>query len=153
MKRIQEKIKMTQALLKPLDLASRPYEALARKLGQEEKETIEGIKKLIRQGIVRRIGCLLNPRKIGLSANALVVWKIRNEEVQVTGKKFARRAEITHCYARKPRKGWPYNLYTMIHETNRRQCRALIETMIEESGALDHKVLWTIRELKKSRGN
>ncbi|MBC2743612.1 MAG: Lrp/AsnC family transcriptional regulator [Desulfosarcina sp.] len=56
---------------------------------------------------------------------------------------------VSHCYRRDPADGWPYNLYTMIHGKNEKDCRNTARKMSEKSGVPTYQLLFSRRELKK----
>ncbi|MHC5088549.1 MAG: Lrp/AsnC family transcriptional regulator, partial [Planctomycetota bacterium] len=44
---------------------------------------------------------------------------------------------------------WPYNLYTMVHATSKKELTETIRTMSQKSGIAEYRALRTIKELKK----
>ncbi|WP_198300203.1 hypothetical protein [Desulfotomaculum nigrificans] len=56
---------------------------------------------------------------------------------------------VSHCYQRRTREGWPYNLYTTIHRQTREECYTLVRQMAEAVGINGCQLLFSIRELKK----
>jgi DNA-binding Lrp family transcriptional regulator len=132
----------------PLDL--RPFAVLAVKAGISEEEFVERIASLKKRGIIRRFGATLRHQEAGFSSNAMVAWMVPEERIEEVGKAVARFRAVTHCYQRKTCKGWPYNLYTMIHGDNREECRELAEKMSRKAGIRDYILLFSEKEFKKT---
>ena len=133
-----------------LPLTERPFQALADELGLDEQELLSKINSFREQGLIRRFGATLRQKEIGYTANAMVVWNAPDEQADETGSLLAGFPQVTHCYRRPRRPGWPYNLFTMIHGHNRNYCRELAREMAETAGLTDYALLYSVRELKKS---
>ena len=131
----------------PLD--ARPFAIMAEQAGMEEEDFINGIKDLRKRGILRRFGATLRHQEAGFRSNAMVAWIVPEEKVQQTGTILSKFREVTHCYNRIPRQGWPYNLYTMIHAKTREDSKRLVEGLATEIGAVDYRILYSQRELTK----
>ncbi len=133
-----------------IPICSRPYEVIAEKLGISEKEFIDRTQNLIERGIIRRFGAILNHRKAGFTANAMVVWVAANERVQEVGSIMASFKEVTHCYQRPSLPDWPYNMFTMIHGSTREQCEEIVQKISEKTQIDKYEILYSITELKKT---
>jgi len=133
-----------------LPLASRPFAILAERLGIPETTLLEKIRELKQRGIIRRFGATLRHQEAGFSSNAMVVWKVPNERLEEVGKSIASFKEVTHCYQREPQKDWPFNLYSMVHGSNRDDCRKIAEQLSQEVGIREYKLLFSQREFKKT---
>lgn len=133
-----------------LPLASRPYEALGRRLGLTEEELIARIQDLQQAGIMRRIGAALRHHRVGFTANAMIVWQIPEEKIEEVGKQLSQLPEITHCYQRRVLPHWPYNFYTMVHGRSREECKQIADKLAEIAGQSSYKILFSVTELKKS---
>jgi len=148
---IDEKDKKVVSLIQgDLPLGTRPFADMAEKAGMSEEAFIERIKHLRERGVIRRFGATLRHQEAGFSSNAMVAWKAPEEHIEETGKRLARFREVTHCYQREARKGWPYNLYTMIHRSNRQDCLELAKRMARSVGIDDYVLLFSEKEFKKT---
>ncbi len=116
-----------------LPICANPYLAIAEKIGCEQEEVIEGIKRLKQQKFIKRFGVVVKHRKLGYQSNAMVVWNIADEEVDKYGELFSREDCVTLCYQR-PRQlpHWPYNLFTMIHGKKRADVLEQIQQLIDK---------------------
>ena len=133
-----------------LPLEKRPFAAKARKIGITEEEYLDRIKSLKSKGIIRRFGATLRHQEAGFSSNAMVAWSVPDDRVQEVGENLARFREVTHCYQRKPRKDWSYNLYTMIHGSTREECYQIAGRMSLAAGTDEYILLFSEREFKKT---
>ena len=132
-----------------LPLESRPFRRAAAELGLSEEELLAHLRSLQQEGILRRFGAALRHRKAGIVANAMVVWRVPEEQVAVAGQKLAAFKEVTHCYQRQSRPEWPYNLYAMIHGQNRRQCHLLAQRLAAAIDNHNYQLIFSTAELKK----
>ena len=137
-------------LQKGLPLVSRPFLQMAEKLGLGEMELIEKIRDMIGRGLIRRFGAAVRHQDLGYVANAMVVWNVPDERVQSVGRLLARFDEVSHCYQRPRRPGWPYNLFTVIHGLSREECSELAGRLSRAAGIGEYRLLFSTAELKKS---
>ena len=133
-----------------LPLSLRPFAVLAKQAGISEKEFVERVASLKKRGIIRRFGATLRHQEAGFSSNAMVAWIVPEERIEEVGKALAKVRAVTHCYQRKTYKGWPYNLYTMIHGQGREKCREIAEQMSRKVGIQDYNLLFSEKEFKKT---
>lgn len=115
-----------------------PYKNLAEIVNCSEQQVLEQIAKWQHTGLIRRFGLVVKHRKLGYNANAMVVWNIDNNKVDAIAAKLAKREEVSLCY-RRPRRlpDWPYNLFCMIHGTDKNLVLQQIEDITQEL-ALNH---------------
>ncbi|MCS7252416.1 MAG: Lrp/AsnC family transcriptional regulator [Armatimonadota bacterium] len=132
-------------------LVSKPFEVLANKGGVDEGWLIERTLLLLCEGRLRRIAALVNHRLLGYTANALVVWDVPDEDVDVVGERFASLAWVSHCYQRPRYPKWQFSLYTMIHGRDERNLNELVERMLSVAGEYRWRMLLSKREFKKER--
>ena len=72
-----------------LPLDPQPYAAIGRIAGLSEAEVIDGLRKLIERGVIRRFGLVISHRDLGYRANAMVVWDIPDGAVGRIGEALA----------------------------------------------------------------
>jgi DNA-binding Lrp family transcriptional regulator len=142
--------KIILRLQENISITSTPYKEIAEELNMSEDELIHKVKAYNQCGILKRIGAILYHRKAGFNANAMVVWKIDDMDLDRVGRYMASISEVSHCYERKPCASWNYNLYTMIHEKDRESCNRIIEGIANTIGIKDYKILYSTKELKKT---
>ncbi len=128
----------------------KPYRNMAAALGIDEDQLLDRIRKYRDQGIMRRFGAILAHRKAGFTVNAMCVWNVIEDEISETGTRIASFSAVSHCYARPRFKGFPYNLYAMIHADDITKCEELAEKIARKIGNHEFVVLLSEREFKKS---
>ncbi|MDR2340604.1 MAG: Lrp/AsnC family transcriptional regulator [Deltaproteobacteria bacterium] len=140
---------LIHALSGDLPLCPRPFQEIGSSLGMSEEEVLEALEGYRRKGLLRRFGAVIVHQASGFAANAMLVWRLSDEEAQSVGESFAKLPYVTHCYLREVAPGWPYNLYTMIHAKDRERLLGMAEEMARLSGTTDWLILESVRELKK----
>lgn len=120
------------------DTEPRPdyYSAIAEKVGMKEWDLLATLEMWRRQGRLKRIGLLLNHRRIGYSANGMCCFRI-DGNTTAAGRALAELDAVTHCYERPACKAFPYNLYAMIHCMSEDAARAGFEDLKERLSVLD----------------
>ena len=124
-------LELILAIQQGLPLVSRPYAAIADSLGLNEQQVIERLYYLKQERLIKRLGVIVNHRKLGYIANAMVVFDIPDELSRKIGQHIGQFDFVNLCY-RRPRHAevWPYNLFCMIHGKSR-------ETVLQQ---LDHLI-------------
>lgn len=136
-----------------LPLVPRPYDRLAEQLGCSSLEVKERLARMLDSGLVRRIGAVPNHYALGYRFNGMTVWDVDDAKVDELGVAVGQLSFVTHCY-RRPRRLplWPYNLFAMVHSSNREDADAMVSRIAELLGEAcrAHEVLFSSRILKKS---
>lgn len=145
------------AVQEGLPLVSRPYAAIAERIGTDETTVRNRLAAMLESGIIRRIGAVPNHYAIGYTANGMSVWDIDDQVVDAVGEHIGALKFVTHCY-RRPRHlpDWRYNLFAMVHAANRAGAMeqvAHIAQLIEQEFpgvCRQHDVLFSNGILKKT---
>ena len=136
-----------------LPLCTRPFEALADRLGVSQNEVLARFSRMIEDGSVCRIAAVPNHYALGFRANGMSVWDVADEDAPACGREIGDLPFVSHCYLR-PRHlpHWPYNLFAMVHGHCRSAVEAQVETIAELLGSRRraHDVLYSKRILKKT---
>jgi DNA-binding Lrp family transcriptional regulator len=141
------------ALDKPLPIEKNPFLSIAKRTGIPEKVLLEQLKKIKKNGLVRKFGAILGHRNIGFKENVLVAWKVQDELLDDIAEKIIHFKMVSHCYARKSYPLWPYNLYTMIHGKNKKECLSIVKKISQKTNLKQKKLLFTKQEFKKTKTN
>ncbi|WP_374424149.1 Lrp/AsnC family transcriptional regulator [Chromobacterium sp.] len=142
-------IRATQA---GLPLCRQPYRDIARQLGWTEAEVTAKLARWLEQGVVRRIGAVPNHYAIGYRANGMAVFDVADEQVDALGAQLGGLDAVSHCYRRPRQPGWPYNLFAMLHGSERPAVLAAVDDARALLGEAcrSHEVLFSSRILKKT---
>lgn len=133
-----------------IPVSENPYRDLAEKIGVDVEDYLAALQGLSDRGIIRRFGATLRHQKSGFTANAMVAWQVKEEDVERVGEKMASFTEVSHCYRRNPAPDWPFNLYTMVHATSEAECQNTARRISEATSVTRYLLLFSRRELKKT---
>ncbi len=136
-----------------LPLVAQPYRTVARDIGVADEEVTTRLRRLLKDGAIRRIGAIPNHYTLGLTANGMSVWDVADGAVAEVGAKVGALEFVSHCYERpRHRPLWPYNLFAMVHGRSRAEVDDKVEQIAELIGpsARAHDVLFSTRILKKT---
>jgi DNA-binding Lrp family transcriptional regulator len=136
-----------------LPLVAEPYRVVARDIGVADEEVMARLRRLLKDGAIRRIGAIPNHFALGLTANGMSVWDVADGAVTEAGAKVGALDFVSHCYER-PRHLplWPYNLFAMVHGRSRAEVHDKVEQIAALIGpaARSHDILFSTRVLKKT---
>ena len=132
-------------------IESEPFKAIIDELQISYEQFFSILVELQEAGIMRRFASILNHRKAGFNANAMVVWDVSEENGEAIGETAAAFSAVSHCYLRPKYANWPYNLFTMVHGKTTEETNGIIEEMAKEIDAKSHMPLYSSREFKKVR--
>ncbi|MDH5748123.1 MAG: AsnC family protein [Rhodospirillales bacterium] len=143
---------LIEAIQGGLPLTTRPYAAVGTNIAMPEDEVIARLRAMIDGGVIRRFGVIVRHRELGYRANAMVVWDVPDNLVAELGQCMGEFPFVTLCYQR-PRQlpDWPYNLFCMIHGSDKAVVLNQIEHVISACGLQDisHDVLFSRRRFKQ----
>ena len=136
-----------------LPVSERPYQMIADEIGISEDEVICRLEKMLEHGVIRRIAVIPNHYRIGFKANGMTVWNVKDEDIQRLGRQIGELPYVSHCYQR-PRHEpyWSYNLFAMVHGTERAQVEERAEKLkaILGDACLSNEILYSSKILKKT---
>ena len=127
-----------------------PFGLLAGELGYAPSELIDLLRRWEQAGVIRRIGLIVRHGQLGFSANSMCVWTVAADRIAAAGRVMARSPHVTHCYERPCFPAFPFNLYAMIHAKAREEAVGIFERLGSEAGLCGGRMLWSVREFKKS---
>ena len=134
-----------------LPLEPEPYRVVGERTGLGEERVMALIRAMLADGKINRIGAVPNHYALGITANGMSVWDVPDQIASEVGRRLGERGEITHCYRRPRRPGWPYNLFGMVHARSRDDVIATVERIARDLdlARYPHDVLFSTRLLKK----
>lgn len=127
-------LKVLAEVQQEFPLVRRPFKALGDKLGVDEDDVIRRIERLEKEGFVRRIGPILDIRKLGL-IGVLVAVKVLEYEARDVADIVNRYDEVSHNYLRPNDSG--YNMWFTISAKESR----IQEILAEISSKTNRKLL------------
>jgi DNA-binding Lrp family transcriptional regulator len=136
-----------------ISLVREPFSAIATELGIKPDEVIERLKKLREEKVIRKFGLFMRKSKVGVVANAMVVWAVPSNRVQEVAEFMSRFREVTHCYERRTTPKWRFNIYTVIHGAERKTVNEFVKMLSDAVEVEDYLILFSVREfVRRSAG-
>ncbi|MCK4674703.1 MAG: Lrp/AsnC family transcriptional regulator [Gammaproteobacteria bacterium] len=136
-----------------LAIESSPYKTIANNIGITQDDVLQRLKRLLSNGIIRRIGAVPNHYKLGLTANGMTVWDVSDEKVTELGNIIGQLGFVSHCYQR-PRHlpMWRYNMFAMVHGANKDEVNEKVKQIEKLLGknCKAHETLFSSAILKKT---
>lgn len=140
------------ALQSGIRLQPEPFTAIGNRVRMDENSVLDQIVKWQKQGVIKRFGVVVRHHELGYCENAMVVWDMPDDQVADMGRLLAGQECVTLCY-RRPRQlpDWSYNLFCMVHGTDRAVVQAQIANLARETGldAFPSQVLFSRRRFKQ----
>ncbi|RHW77683.1 Lrp/AsnC family transcriptional regulator [Colwellia sp. RSH04] len=147
-----QKSQLRNGIEKGLPKVLAPYAQLAEQISASEQQVHQQIALWLQEGLIRRFGLVIKHRSLGFDANAMVVWDVPAEELDNIANRLAKCPEVSLCYQRPRREGWPYNLFCMIHGRDRdvvlKQIKQLRESLTLTH--IEHDVLFSFKAYKQN---
>jgi DNA-binding Lrp family transcriptional regulator len=142
----QTDLAILNALQEDLPLVSRPWEAIADRLGIAETEIISRMNRLKGAGIIRGISPVLESRHLGLHAATLVALHVSDENVDEIAAIISSYPEVSHNFQR----DHYYSLWFTIAAKDGKDIRNILDQILERTGipASDVLDLPTVKKIK-----
>ena len=133
-------------------LTTTPYRNIANELDVPVAKVLNAIERLLTEGCIKRIGCVVNHVATGFDANCMVVWDVPGGDLDARGTEVGALPYVTLCYhrPRRPDQEWPYNLFTMIHGRDADAVDAKIDELAAEHLSYPHERLYSTETLKQT---
>ncbi|QLG50179.1 Lrp/AsnC family transcriptional regulator [Natrinema halophilum] len=133
-------------------LSATPYRDIAERVGFAVEDVLSAIERLLENGCLKRIGCVINHVATGFDANCMVVWDVPDDRLDEWGERAGGLPYVTLCYhrPRRPDQEWPYNLFTMIHGRDSEAVDEKIDELATDYLPVDHERLYSTETLKQT---
>ncbi len=128
---------LLQTLQDDFPLTTRPWDTLAKELGTTEEDVMGRIKRLKEEGVIRRIGPVLETDRVGLTARTLVLMKVPPERMVEVAGIVNGFEEVTHNYER----DHEYNLWFTLITSSQRRLKETLASIIDATGIPKDDVL------------
>ena len=124
-------------------LAARPYAQVGEMLGITGAEVRKRISCLKERGIIRRIGVVFDPRKLGFSS-ILCAARVPAEKLRDFVEKVNAHSEVTHNY----RRNHDYNVWFTLIAPGKERLAAALAALKAETGITDILTLRAVTTFK-----
>lgn len=135
--------KILDIIQKEIPIIPNAFKVVAEKVGTSETNVINRIKKLKKNGIIRRVGGSFDSKGLGYHS-VLVAAKVSNEKLENTVSYLNRYTGITHNYQR----NHDYNLWFTLTASSPTRVDEIINTLKKETGAQEMVTLPSLRKFK-----
>ena len=132
-------------------LTSAPYKVMAEEIGISETELLQRLRRMKADGVLRKMGAVLQHRIAGFHGNALCCWQVPPTRLEEVAEQLTACSFVSHVYVREPHAKWPYNLYTVFHSYTREECLALVLDMAQRVDVSAFQVLFSKKNWKRSQ--
>ncbi|MFB6302680.1 MAG: Lrp/AsnC family transcriptional regulator [Haloferacaceae archaeon] len=135
-----------------LPLSPTPYRDVAESVDAPVDDVLAALDRLLATGCIKRLGCVVNHLVTGFDNNCMVVWDVPDDRVDERGRTVGALPSVTLCYRRprRPDRGWPYNLFTMIHGREAAAVDDRIDDLATDYLPYDHERLYSTGTLKQT---
>ncbi len=111
-----------------LPLESRPFQAIAERLGTSEERVLELLRKLKAGGAVTRVGPVFAPNRVG--ASTLAAMAVPEGELLQVAARVSRYPEVNHNYEREHR----LNLWFVVTAADEARREAVLDEIAASTG-------------------
>ena len=148
-----KEVEFVRIMQRDLPITPTPFVEYAKELGVTLPALQAMHQQFLDSGKMRRFAAVLHHREAGFSANAMGVWAVRGDDVEVdrVGEMMASFRAVSHCYRRPTYPDWPYNIFTMVHGRSAEECERSLAAIAAKTGVRDHRALYSTKEYKKVR--
>jgi len=139
--------RILERLQKGLKVTSRPYDFFDDDF--ENYDCLLHIAEMLEEGVIYRIGAVVNHHKLGFVANAMFVCKVSEARVVEVGSSLANLNIVSHCYERYSPAPHAVqgNLFAMMHGRTQTDIRLTIEDFVKSQGLGKWELLPTVSRL------
>ena len=124
-------------------VAERPFQIIGQKLGLSEAETLERLSRLRQEGVIRRLGALLDSRKVGYGGT-LCALRVPEQDIERVAAVVNSYSGITHNYLR----DCYYNMWFTLLTPSQERTDQILNEIKQETGLDDLLVLPTLEVFK-----
>ena len=133
-------------------LSATPYADIAEAVDADRDSVLAAVERLLADGCIKRVGCVVNHVVTGFDSNCMVVWDVPDDRLDDRGSAVGSLPYVTLCYhrPRRPEHDWSYNLFTMVHGRQPEAVDAVVDELSEEYLPVEHERLYSTETLKQT---
>ncbi len=121
--------KILNALQLDFPLVHKPFEELGKNLGLKEEEVLRRIKRLCKEGAIRRIGPIISTKNTG-GVSTLIAMKVPENKVEKVAEIINQYDEVSHNYLRPAN----YNIWFTLSAESKERLQEILKELREKTG-------------------
>ncbi len=125
------------AVQKAIPLTGKPWVEIGETLDLSGEEVLARLKKMSEKGAVRKLGPIIDARKVGLTASTLVAMKVRQEKISEVVEVINSYDEVSHNYERNHK----YNVWFTLTAPNQGDLTRIIREISVKTGISKEDIL------------
>lgn len=129
--------RLLQLVQNDFPIVEKPWKKISCLLELNEDEVLIRIRRLYNKGIIRKIGAVVDPPKMGLSASTLVAIQVPQNKVKAVSKIINSYPNVTHNYERDNE----YNIWFTLSAQNMELLEETLADIINKSSCETSNVL------------
>ena len=130
-------IKILDAVQKAVPLTTRPWDEVGRTVGLSGAEVLRRLRRLSDTGMIRKIGPIIDARKVGLTASTLVGVRVPPERIEEIAGVINQYDEVSHNYQR----NHEYNLWFTLTAPSQDELSRILKEIQAKTGVSNEDVL------------
>lgn len=138
--------KLLQLAQDDFPITERPWEKLGYRLKITEKEVLSRFKRLRKEGVIRKVGPIIDSKKLNLNASTLVAMRVPEERIEEVTKNINEYDSVTHNYLR----DHEYNLWFTVITPSEEKLRMIMKEIKQRTEITEEDILElaTLRRFK-----
>ncbi|MEM2934105.1 MAG: AsnC family transcriptional regulator [Methanocellales archaeon] len=112
-----------------LPLVEKPFKAIGERIGIEEEEVIERVKRLHKSGKIRQFRPIINPKKLGLKTT-LVAMRVPEDKIEKVAEIIDSYEGVSHNYVRRHY----YNIWFTLAARDEKSLKQTVEEIKKRTG-------------------
>jgi uroporphyrinogen-III synthase len=130
-------IRLLDLLQEDIPLVSRPWDTVGRTLGLSGQEVLEKLNRLKENGVIRKVGPIIDAKKVGFKASTLVGMKVPNERIDEVAGIINSYNEVSHNYERNHK----YNIWFTLSTENQDELNRIYGEISSRTGISENDIL------------
>jgi len=122
---------------KEIPLVKKPWAEIGLRLGISSEEVLKRLKDLTEKGVIRRIGPVIDARKVGLKASTLVGMRVSPDRIDEVVSIINEYEEISHNYERKHE----YNVWFTLTAPTQKKLNMIVRDVTRKTKVSEDDVL------------
>lgn len=135
--------KILNILQKEFPLQEQPFLIISRQCGVSEDEVISRVKRMKKEGVIRRIGAIFDGVKLG-RVSTLCTARVPEEKIDAFVNVVNANKNVTHNYQR----NHEYNIWFTVSAVNAKELGKFLKEVKEKTGVTDILDMRAVRTFK-----